>query len=133
MKRGEQTLLLGYFSDLVSFAPYDEDAFVFIFADKLGERCMALYEHAHVEGHFETIADFLDSLRFGFTAAIREEDEGNALFLEIAEGFAGAGKGIRAAEEDAINAGDWLDLCASWSARCLYSNANAKSETLGKT
>ena len=94
---------------------------------------MALYEHAYVEGHFEAIADFLNSLRFGFTTAIREEDEGNAMLLEIAKGFAGAGKGIGAAEEDAIDTGDWLDLCACWSAGCLYSNANAKSETLGKT
>ena len=71
---------------------------------------MALYEHADVKGHFEAIADFLDSLRFGFTAAIREEDEGNAMLLEIAEGFAGAGKGTGAAEEDAIDTKDSLDL-----------------------
>ena len=94
---------------------------------------MALDEHAHIEGHFEVIANFLDSLRFGFTTAIGEEDEGNAMLLEIAKGFAGAGKGIGAAEEDAIDTGNRLDLCASWSAGCLYSNANAKSETLGKT
>ena len=106
---------------------------MFIFADKLGEGCVALHEHAYVEGHFEAIADFLNSLRFGFTTAIREEDEGDTMLLEIAEGFAGAGKGIGAAEEDAIDTGDWLDLCACWSAGCLYSNANAKSETLGKT
>ena len=72
MQTGEQTLLLGYFSDLVSFAPYDKDAFVFIFTDKLGEGCVALDKHAHVEGYLETLADFLDSLRFGFTTAIRE-------------------------------------------------------------
>lgn len=65
-----------------------------------------MHEHADVEGDFETIADFLDSLRFGFTAAIREEDEGNAMLLEIGEGFAGARKGIGAAEEDAIDTGD---------------------------
>ena len=71
---------------------------------------MALYEHADVEGYFEMVAEFLDSLRLAFTAAIGEEDERNALFLEIAEGLAGAGKGVGAAEEDAIDTGDWLDL-----------------------
>ena len=94
---------------------------------------MALYEHADVEGHLEIVADFLDSLRFAFTAAICEEDERNALFLEIAEGFAGAGKGIGAAKEDTIDTGDWLDLYGKKSRRCIYSNANAKSETLGGT
>ena len=67
---------------------------------------MGLYEHADVQGHFEILADFLDSLRLAFTAAIGEKNEGNALFLKIAESFAGAGKGIGAAEEDAINTGD---------------------------
>ena len=71
-----------------------------------------MYEHADVEGHFEMATDFLDSLRLAFTAAIGEEDEGNALFLEIAKGFAGAGKGIGAAEEDAIDTADLLDLYA---------------------
>ena len=66
---------------------------------------MGLYEHADVEGHLEILADFLDSLRLAFTAAIGEKDEGNALFLEIAESFAGARKGIGAAEEDAIDTG----------------------------
>ena len=74
---------------------------------------MALDEHAHVEGNFQAIADLLDSLHFGFTAAIREEDEGNMMLLEIGEGFAGAGKGIGAAEEDAIDTGDSLDVYAS--------------------
>ncbi len=52
------------------------------------------------------VANFLDSLSLALTAAIGEEDEGNALFLEIAEGFASAGKGIGAAEEDAIDTGE---------------------------
>ena len=71
---------------------------------------MGLYEHADVQGYFEILTDFLDSLRLALTAAIGEKDEGNALFLEIAESFAGAGKGIGAAEEDAIDTRDWLDL-----------------------
>ena len=69
-----------------------------------------MYEHAHIEGDFQAIAGFLDSLRFGFTAAIREENEGNAVLLEIAEGFAGTGERIGAAEEDAIDTADLLDL-----------------------
>ena len=73
---------------------------------------MALYEHAHIEGNFQAIADLLDSFYFGFTAAIREEDEGNVMLLEIGEGFVGAGKGIGAAEEDAIDTGDSLDVYA---------------------
>lgn len=56
----------------------------------------------------------MDSLHFGFTPAIREEDEGNTVLLEIAEGFAGPGKGIGAAEEDAIDTGDLLDLYVTW-------------------
>ena len=64
-----------------------------------------MYEHADVEGYFKILADFLDSLRLGLAAAIGEKDEGDALFLEIAESFAGAGKGIGAAEEDAIDTG----------------------------
>ena len=40
------------------------------------------------------------------------------MLLEIAKGFAGAGKGIGAAEEDAIDTGDGLDLHESWSGRC---------------
>ena len=67
---------------------------------------MALYEHADVEGYFEMVAKFLNSLSLAFTAAIGEKYEGNALFLEIAEGFASAGKRIGAAEEDAIDTGD---------------------------
>ena len=73
---------------------------------------MALYEHADVQGHFEMVGDFLDSLSLALPAAIGEEDEGNALFLEIAEGFASTGKGIGAAEEDAIDTGELLDLYA---------------------
>ena len=79
------------------------------------------------------VANFLDSLSLAFTAAIGQEDEGNALFLEIAEGLAGAGKRVGAAEEDAIDTGDWLHLYIIQDGGCLYSNANAKSETLGKT
>ena len=74
---------------------------------------MALDEHAHVEGNFQAIADLLDSLHFGFTAAIREEDEGNVMLLEIGEGFACAREGIGAAEEDAIDTRDSLDGYAS--------------------
>ena len=66
---------------------------------------MGLYEHADVEGNFEMVADLLHSLLLAFAAAIGEEDEWYALFLEIAEGFASAGKGIGAAKEDAIDTG----------------------------
>ncbi len=74
---------------------------------------MALYEHADVEGYFEIVTDFLDPLRFAFTTAIGEENEGNSLFLEIAKRFAGAGKGIGATKEDAIDTGDLLNLYAT--------------------
>ena len=39
------------------------------------------------------------------------------MLLEIGEGFAGAGKGIGAAKEDAIDTGDPLDVYASQNGR----------------
>lgn len=50
------------------------------------------------------MAEFLDACGFAFPAAVGEEDEGDAVGLEVGEGAGGSGEGGRAAEEDAIDA-----------------------------
>ena len=66
---------------------------------------MALHEHVHVEGHVEVPAEIGYALRFALAPAVGEEDEGDAVGLEVAEGGCGAGERRGAAEEDAIDAG----------------------------
>jgi hypothetical protein len=65
-----------------------------------------LHEHALVHGDLQLVGDFGDALFFGLAAAIGEEDEGYALFLEVGEGLAGGGDRRGGAEEDAIDAGE---------------------------
>jgi hypothetical protein len=65
-----------------------------------------LHEHALVHGDLQLVGDFGDALFFGLAAAVGEEDEGYALFLEVGEGLAGGGDGGGGAEEDAIDAGE---------------------------
>lgn len=55
---------------------------------------MALYKEARVQWHSETLAEFRHSVGFMLAAAIGEEDEGDIVGLEIAEGFLGAREGL---------------------------------------
>jgi hypothetical protein len=65
-----------------------------------------LHEHALVHGDLQLFGDFGDALFFRLAAAIGEEDEWYALFLEVGEGLAGGGDGRGGAEKDAVNAGE---------------------------
>lgn len=69
---------------------------------------MALHKHFCVQGDLEAAAEFFDARGFGFSAAVGEEDEGDAVGAEVGEGVVGAGEGGAAAEEDAVNAGGWV-------------------------
>lgn len=66
---------------------------------------MALHKHACIEGDGEEVAEIADALGLVLAAAIGEEDEGDAVSLEVGEGFGGVGKGSGGAEEDAVNTG----------------------------
>ena len=50
---------------------------------KLRKGCMGLYEHGGIEGYFEELAELLYAFLFRLAAAIGEEDEGNAVGLEV--------------------------------------------------
>jgi len=60
------------------------------------------------EGDIESILQVGDAFGFGFAAAVGEEDEGDSLGLEVAEGFCGAGEGGGGAEEDSVDAEEWM-------------------------
>ena len=64
---------------------------------------MGLYEHGGIEGHFEELAELLYAFLFRLASAIGEEDEGNAVGLEIGEGAVGTGKWFGGAEENTVN------------------------------
>lgn len=68
------------------------------------KRRMRLYERGCIEGYFEELAQLLYTLPFRFPAAIGDEDEGDAVALEIREGAVGAEKRFRIAKEDTIDA-----------------------------
>ena len=59
---------------------------------------MALDEHVCIQWDVEAFADVVHALGFGFAAAVCEEDERDALGLEVGEGTAGVGKGGGRAE-----------------------------------
>lgn len=70
-----------------------------------------------------------------FPTAIREEDEGNLLVLEVGESFGSSGDWFRATEENAIYARvillASLKYCFMRPMACPYSNANANSGISG--
>ena len=99
---------------------------------QLGKRCVRLHEHGCVEGHIEELAKLLHSFLFRLAAAIGEENEGDAMGLEIGEGAMSTREGFRRAKEDAVDAANHV---SRGSAKLLirgtlYSNANAKLGTL---
>lgn len=68
------------------------------------KRGVALNEHGRVERDLQLLAQLGHSFRFVFAAAIGEQDEGDALALEVREGLVGARERVGAAKEDAIDA-----------------------------
>ncbi len=83
------------------------DAFVTqaIFAvNQLGKGCVALDEHGGVQGEGQLLREVFDSFRFMTSTAVREEDEGNRVFLEELQGRRGVRDGLCAADEDAVDA-----------------------------
>lgn len=50
---------------------------------------MALHEHARVERDAEELAEITDALGLVLAAAIGEEDKGDAVGLEVGQGFGG--------------------------------------------
>ena len=65
---------------------------------------MALYEETCVQWHSKTLAELRDTVGFMLAAAVGEEDEGDVVRLEIAEGFLSAWERFRAPDQDAIDA-----------------------------
>lgn len=70
----------------------------------VGEGRVALDEHACGEGDVELGAQVGDALVLVLAAAIGEQDEGDAVLLEVGERLVGAREGVGAADEDAIDA-----------------------------
>ena len=68
------------------------------------ERRVALHEEARVEGDAEAVGQLRDAGGLGLAAAVGEQDEGDALRLEVLQGARGAGEGLGAAEEDTVDA-----------------------------
>lgn len=66
---------------------------------------MALHEHARVERDAEELAEITDALGLVLAAAIGEEDEGDAVGLEVGQSFGGVRQGSGGAEEDAVDTG----------------------------
>ena len=91
---------------------------------------MALDEEACVERDAETIAQFGDARFFVFAATVGQEDEGDLVCLEVGEGFAGSREGLGAADQDAVDAGDFVSNGILRVGIAPYSNANAKSGSL---
>lgn len=100
----EHFLLLRYFPAHIAVAAHDEDAFVlegFLAlgaVDELRKGGVALHEEVGVEGDAEAGAELGDAVGFVLAAAVGKEDEGDAVGLEVLEGFAGAGEGLGAAD-----------------------------------
>ena len=63
-----------------------------------------MHEHVDVERDVEMSAEIGYALGFRLAAAVGEEDERDAVSLEVAEGGGSSGKRGGAAEEDAIDA-----------------------------
>lgn len=58
---------------------------------QLGKRRVTLNDHRRVQWHLKLLANFRDSLGLVFSAAVCEEDEWDALFLQERERLGGAG------------------------------------------
>lgn len=65
---------------------------------------MALHEHGRVERHLQLLAQLGHALRLVLAAAVGEQDERDALALEVRERLVRARERVGAAEEDAIDA-----------------------------
>lgn len=94
---------------LVSLSSHNEYTFILqillaMAIRQLRERRMRLYEHRCIQRYFKELAKLLYALLFRFAAAIGEEDEGDAVGLEIREGAVSAGKRFRGAKEDTVDA-----------------------------
>ena len=64
---------------------------------------MALHKHVDVERDFQYITELIHTALFKLAPAIGKEDEGDAVGLEVGEGFSGARERFGAAEKDAID------------------------------
>ena len=53
---------------------------------------VALHEEAGVQRDAEAVRELGDAVGFGFAAAVGEQEEGDAVGLEVLEGALGAGK-----------------------------------------
>ncbi len=88
LSRRHLTVLLGHPPTAVPITTSNENAFLSqsglgrsLALDKFREWSMALNEHVRSKRYLETIAELGNTVRFEFTTAIGEQDEGNTLFL----------------------------------------------------
>lgn len=56
----------------------------------VGKGSVTLNKHGHVQRNIEPVAQVGDALRFVFPAAVGEQDERNALRLEIGKSLVGS-------------------------------------------
>lgn len=89
-------------STFVAFSTNNHDSLVFILVH-IGKRRMTLHEHAGVHIYIQLLAQIGHTLRLMLATAIREEDKGNALRLEIGEGPVGTRQRVGASKEDSID------------------------------
>ena len=64
---------------------------------------MALDKHFRINGNSQPFAELGDTLRFVLASAIRKQDEGHFLRLEIFQSFCCAGDRLRASEKNTID------------------------------
>ncbi len=66
---------------------------------------MALHKHARVERDAKEAAEIADALRLVLAAAIGEENEWDAVGLEVGQCFGGVGQWSGRAEKDTVDTG----------------------------
>lgn len=109
---GRGLLLLCNVSAIIPFTTKHEHAPTFqicpvsVAFNQLCKRRVALHKHGLVNGDIKVFTQVCHSSRFGLAAAVRKEDERDAVGLEVAKGLGSARQRLGAAQEDAINAGE---------------------------
>lgn len=99
--------------------------------DKLGEGGMTLDKHARVKRESERFGEFSYTFRFGFTTAIGEKDERNAIPLQDSKSLLSSWESFGAAKKHAIDAAGASDeLSLQRLLQKYYSKAKAKSGIL---
>lgn len=93
---------LSNFSALVCFTANDHDRLVLEMVH-VGKGCMALNKHGSIQRDIEPAAQVGDAVRLVFPAAICEQDEWDALRLEIGKGLVGSRQWISTSKKHPVD------------------------------